>query len=103
MCVIMVAHTRGDLTMRMMVAVLGGLVSLATPAHGQMQLPDGSANRAAMEKVRFIEGRWRGDAWWQRGPGERTMATMLETVERKLGGVAMLIEGRGTAAVPGGG
>ena len=89
--------------MRAVTVMVAGLVSLAVPAQAQVQMPDGSVNRAAMEKVRFLEGRWRGDAWWQRGPGDRTTATMVEKVERKLDGVALLIEGRGTAALSGGG
>ena len=61
------------------------------------QMPDGSAHRAAMEKLGFMVGRWRGEAWMQRGP-ERVRATMTETVERKLEGVVFLVEGIGLLA-----
>lgn len=51
-----------------------------------------------MERLRFMEGTWRGQGWWQRGPAQRDTSSMVETVERKLGGVALLIEGRGVNA-----
>ena len=72
------------------------LVFLAAPAL-RAQMPDGSANRAAMDKLAFMVGRWRGEAWMQRGP-ERVRATMTETVERKLDGVVLLVEGVGLLA-----
>ena len=67
----------------------------AAPAHAPM--PDGSANRAAIERLSFMVGRWEGEAWMARGPGERVQVTMTETVEPRLGGVVLLVEGRGVA------
>jgi hypothetical protein len=65
------------------------------------QGPDPAVARAAIAKLDFMVGRWRGDAWQLRG-AERVQTQMLETVERKLDGAVLLVEGRGSVAVPGG-
>ena len=71
--------------MRGLVAVAGvvGLLWAASP--GLAQAPDGSAHRAGIERLAFMVGHWRGEAWMQRGP-ERVRTTMTERVERKLDG-----------------
>jgi hypothetical protein len=61
------------------------------------QMPDPTAHIAAMDKLEFMVGRWTGEAWMQRGE-ERVQTRMTEIVERKLGGVVLLIEGRGELA-----
>jgi len=82
-------------------ALTAGLAFLAAPVRGQA--PDGSASRAAMERLGFMEGRWRGEGWMVRGPGERVTAQMTETVRRGIGGVVLVIEGRGTRPASAGG
>ena len=77
-------------------AVAGTFTLAGSPARAQM--PDGSASRAAMQKLDFMVGRWKGEAWMVRGT-ERVHTTMTEVVERKLGGVTFLVEGLG--AIPG--
>jgi hypothetical protein len=62
------------------------------------QAPDASASVAAMERLAFMVGRWRGEAWMQRGQ-QRVQTQMTETVERKLGGSVFLVEGLGV--IPG--
>jgi hypothetical protein len=79
-------------------AVAGTLSVAGSPARAQM--PDGSASRAAMAKLDFMVGRWKGGAWMLRGT-ERVTTDMTEVVERKLGGVAFLVEGRGEVPGPG--
>jgi hypothetical protein len=79
---------------------MAGLVIGAAPAVAQA--PDGSANRAAMDRFGFMVGRWSGESSMQRGPGERVTTQMTETVERRLGGVVLLIEGRGVLPAAGG-
>lgn len=85
--------------MRIKAAALFGALALAGPAEAQMG--DGSAQRAAMDRVGFMVGRWRGDAWMQQ-PGGRVSTTMTETIERRLGGAVLLIEGRGVIPAAGG-
>lgn len=64
------------------------------------QAPDPAPVQAAMARLDFMVGRWRGEAWQQRG-SERIQTRMLEVVERRLGGTVLLVEGRGTVPVPG--
>ncbi len=84
--------------MRNLVALAGvvGLLRVGSPVVAQA--PDGSAHRAGIERLSFMVGRWRGEAWIQRGP-ERVQAMMAETVERKLDGAVLLVEGLGV--IPG--
>lgn len=78
-------------------------VLLALPIHPTFaQAPDGSVNRAAIDKLDFMVGTWRGQAWMQRGP-TRVQTTMSETVERGLDGVVLQVEGVGTVADSGSG
>jgi hypothetical protein len=64
------------------------------------QAPDPAAAQAGIARLEFMVGRWRGEAWQLRG-SERVQTQMAEVVERKLGGAVLLVEGRGTIAVPG--
>jgi len=87
--------------MRRLIASAGiSLLLIVSPL--EAQTPDGSANRAAIDRLEFMVGRWAGEAWMQRGP-ERVQTTMTETVERKLGGVVLQVEGRGVVPAAGGG
>jgi hypothetical protein len=87
--------------MRRLIASAGiSLFLIVSPLAAQT--PDGSANRAAIDRLEFMVGRWTGEAWMQRGP-ERVQTTMTETVERKLGGVVLQVEGRGVIPAVGGG
>jgi hypothetical protein len=78
-------------------AVLLALAPWAHPvtAHTQAQAPDPAVARAAIAKLGFMVGRWRGDAWQLRG-NERIGTAMLEVVEPRLGGTVLLVEGRGS-------
>jgi hypothetical protein len=55
-----------------------------------------------MDKLKFMEGTWRGTAWMMRG-NERSQTDMVEIVERKLGGTVLLVQGQGSVAEPGSG
>jgi hypothetical protein len=48
-----------------------------------------------MSKLDFLVGEWQGEAWIQMGPGKRETVLQTETVTRKAGGKALLIEGLG--------
>jgi hypothetical protein len=84
------------------ILVLAGVSLSLSVAVVNAQMPDGSSNRAAIGKLEFMIGRWTGEAWMQRGP-ERVQTTMTETVERKLDGVVLQVEGRGVIPATGGG
>ena len=55
--------------------------------------PSPDAKIAEMKKVSIFEGKWSGTGWQQIGP-KRENTTSTETVQKKLGGVAYLVEGR---------
>lgn len=74
------------------------LVGLAIPCMAQApRAPDLAAQRAAMEKLGFLVGRWEGTARLLRGPGEMVDLVQTEAAEYKLGGLVLVIEGIGKA------
>lgn len=83
---------------RALIAIL--VCSFVFPAAGQSQTPDLKATQHAISRLDFMVGRWRGDAWQQQG-GTRVETQMVETVERKLNGAVLLVEGRGTVLTGG--
>jgi len=67
-----------------------------TPASGQ---------RVEMKKLDWLVGHWKGTGWMQMGPQGRKEFTITETVEGKLDGLVLVIEGQGnpmtmSSAVP---
>jgi hypothetical protein len=48
---------------------------------------------AEMKKLDFLVGEWKGQGWIEMVPGQRRTFRGEETVQRKLGGTALLIEG----------
>ena len=76
--------------------VITAVVALAAPDL-LAQAPDPAPSRAAMERLKFMEGTWRGTAWMIRG-NQRTQTDMVEIVEPKLGGTVLLVQGLGTVA-----
>jgi len=89
--------------MRLTLAGLLTAGSLFLPAGAtSAQAPDPAPVRAGIAQLDFMVGRWRGRAWQQRG-SERVETAMVETVERRLDGTVLLVEGRGAVATPDGG
>jgi len=90
-------------------------VALGLPALGQES--DQAATEAAadstadpgleaMQAVAFLAGDWHGEGWMRRGPGEPSRFTSAETVESRLDGRVLLVEGlhyaiTGEGAAPG--
>lgn len=76
-------------------------VLLAAPMAAQAQTPaspTGSpAQRAALDRLAFLDGTWRGPATIH-SPGGTTVLTQTERVGPMLGGSVRVIEGRGYAA-----
>jgi len=85
------------------VVLLTAFVTLvAPPASAQRQDPT-PAQREAIQKLDNWFGEWEGSGWSQRGPQTREEFAVRESVQPKLGGVIVLIEGKGAAkAVEGG-
>jgi hypothetical protein len=59
------------------------------------RIPDLNAQRAAMEKLGFLVGKWDGEARLLRGPGEWMDLHQSEEVKYKLDGLILVVEGLG--------
>jgi hypothetical protein len=49
----------------------------------------------AVKRAAFLEGNWSGEGWIQMGQGTKEEFMQIETVESKLDGAVMVIEGIG--------
>jgi hypothetical protein len=80
-------------------ALAAMLITLsAPPALAQMQGPTGTPEqRAALDRLSFLDGEWRGTATINSPQGRQTL-TQTERVGPMLGGSIRVIEGRGYTA-----
>ena len=46
-----------------------------------------------MKKLSFLAGQWKGEGWVEYSPGQRVTVTSTESVQWRLGGEVLLIEG----------
>lgn len=74
------------------------LLSVA-PCLGQMPV-DLAPQQAAMEKLSSLLGQWKGEGWIQMGPDKRMTYTIEESIEKKVGGTAYLVQGLGKSQGP---
>lgn len=80
--------------------LLALLLLLAPAAAAAAQQPSPAAQAAEMKKLQAMVGRWEGTGWIEGPDGRRTFRG-TETVQSKLGGLALLVEGRFTNTSPG--
>jgi hypothetical protein len=73
---------------------------LLQPSASGAQMP-ASASADSMKRVDFLVGTWKGESWIEYRPGERQTASMIETVESRLDGLVLTLEGVGRAEAPG--
>src|SRR5208283_1827028 len=66
-----------------------------SPLSGQTPVPP-AAQVEAVKKLDLWVGEWKGTGWASAGRDERHDFTIVEKVQRKVGGSVLLIEGRGT-------
>jgi hypothetical protein len=52
-----------------------------------------AAQQEAMKKLGFLVGRWKGESWMEFAPGQRSTSLGTETIESKLGGLLLTIDG----------
>jgi hypothetical protein len=52
-----------------------------------------AAQQEAMKKLSFLAGQWKGESWTEFVPGQRQLSQGTETVESKLNGLLVVIEG----------
>jgi hypothetical protein len=74
------------------------LILLAAPAAAQMPSP--AAQAAEMKKLQQMIGRWEGTGWIDGPEGHRTFRG-AETVQSKINGLALLVEGKFFNTSPG--
>ena len=60
-----------------------------------------SIQRDQMSKLDWIKGDWRGTGWMQRGPGGKKDFHQIETVQSRLDGLVMIVEGVGRSVADG--
>ena len=72
------------------VVLLAGFMSISAQENANVEL-----QRAEIKKVESLVGQWKGGGWIQQGAKRETF-TGTENVQRKLDGLALLVEGRFT-------
>ena len=87
--------------MKFRLTILIALVAVALTAAAQEQpaqpqpqrrMPTPDAQLAAMAKLDYMAGNWQGDGWMDMG-GRRMTFRGGEKIQKKLNGVALLVEG----------
>jgi hypothetical protein len=79
--------------MKRMIGVVVLLVLF--PALAWAQPAGAAAQRAEMNKLQWLVGEWKGSGWIVIGPQGRKEFTQTETIQSKLDGLVILIEGIG--------
>jgi hypothetical protein len=78
------------------IALFLAVVSLGLACMAQaQQTPNVEAQRAAMQKLNFLAGKWSGEASVLRGPGQFVDLAQTEDAQFKLNGLVLMIEGVG--------
>ena len=54
-----------------------------------------------MKKFDFLLGRWSGEGWIEMTPGQRLKFKSNETVDTRLGGSLLIVEGKHSGRFPG--
>jgi hypothetical protein len=73
---------------------VGALLLLLPAATGLGQDAKAPAvQQEAMKKLSFLTGEWKGESWTELVPGQRHTSMGTETVQSKLGGLLLVIEG----------
>ena len=70
------------------IVLLAGLTAVSAQENTELQ-------RGEVKKLESMVGQWKGSGWIQQGP-KREIFTGTENVQRKLDGLALLVEGRFT-------
>lgn len=79
-------------------AVLAILMFAPVQAQGP---PVPTAQIEAIGKLAWMAGEWEGSGWTEYAPGMKSTFKSQESVELRLNGVALVVEGYHTAEIPG--
>src|SRR5437867_2254331 len=74
------------------------LLCLSLPVLPQTSI---SIQRDEVKKLAFMVGQWKGAGWFEYAPGQRSAFVITETIQSKLDGLALLIEGVGKSKIDG--
>lgn len=74
--------------------LLTGFQGIAT---GQQSFEVNEVTKAEVSRLSFLEGNWKGSGWMITQDQKRYTFEQEENIQIKLGGTAILIEGRGTS------
>jgi hypothetical protein len=92
-----------------LVVALAGCGPALTPADAGVlpevtcpEVPLSSVLAEPMRGMSFLIGRWSGSGWIQRGPGAKSTFTQTETVQARLEGAIVTVEGVGKDEADGG-
>jgi len=80
-----------NILLLMQIFLVIGVFTLSAKA----QAPSPAMQIEEMKKVNFLIGEWRGEGWIRLTQNNRETVKQSETVQSKLGGVTMVIEGLG--------
>ncbi len=74
---------------------VGTFLVLLTAATGWGQEGKGPAaqQQEAMKKLNFLLGEWKGESWMEFVPGQKYASVGTETIQSKLGGLLLVVEG----------
>ncbi len=84
---------------RAWVMAAGVVLFAAGAAMAQAPAPSAEAV-AAMARLKFLVGSWKGDAVMTMGPGATEEVAQTEVVESRLDGLLLVVEGIGTSKRP---
>ncbi|HMV46461.1 MAG TPA: hypothetical protein PLD20_15425 [Blastocatellia bacterium] len=59
----------------------------------------GTGSAEEMKKPAFLIGDWHGEGWIEMGPGKRSTFKQTETVQSKLNGTVLIVEGLGKGKI----
>ncbi len=79
------------MTLRVLIPTLA--LFCIPPASSGAQAPDVAAQRAAMKKLDFLFGQWKGEGWMEFIPGQRRPFKGTENVQWKLDSILLVIDG----------
>jgi hypothetical protein len=60
-----------------------------------------AAQLEAMKKLNWWVGQWKGEGWAEMVPGQRGTFTITESIQSKVDGLVLLVEGIGKSRIPG--
>src|SRR5437868_14405276 len=76
------------------------LFLLALPISALAQMPSPTTQLNEMKKLSYMVGQWKGSGWMEQ-TGKRNAFSDMETVQSKLNGLALLVEGKFNSQVGG--